>query len=172
MCNCTPEKQTPWCGRVGCEPPDRMSTQDYVNATFTPPRGNGGSETRRVNRRLEEQFLRQVTNLASNCGWVWRHFSNSQRYGPMDPRTGQRRMVGDPDAAGWPDLVLIHPRSGLSLFRELKLDARIPSDHKPTDLQIEWLGNLTSAGLDARIWRPADWNFDILPTLAAGRRIL
>lgn len=74
-------------------------------------------------------------------------------------------MVGDTDAKGWPDLVLVHPGIGRILFRELKSDKG-----NPTPEQTEWLTVLRTSGLDACVWRPGDWDNDIVPVLTLRRK--
>ncbi|PPF64666.1 VRR-NUC domain-containing protein [Clavibacter michiganensis] len=55
-------------------------------------------------------------------------------------------------ASGYPDLHLVHGAKGWSLFRELKsATGRVTTDQK------KWLAALTSAGVDASVWRPIDW---------------
>lgn len=53
-------------------------------------------------------------------------------------------------APGFPDLVIVNPRTERTLFRELKTTrGRVSPD------QREWLDGLTMAGQDAGVWRPA-----------------
>lgn len=84
----------------------------------------------------EKQFQAQVIRAAKtrgwSCYWTW-----SSIHSP----------------AGWPDLVLLHPADGRALFRELKTDKG-----RLTPSQKECLGELECAGLDAAVWRPADWD--------------
>jgi len=59
--------------------------------------------------------------------------------------------------AGFPDLVLVHPRRGLILFIELKTDTNYP-----TTEQRLWLAGLCSAthncpNILVEVWRPRDW---------------
>lgn len=51
---------------------------------------------------------------------------------------------------GWPDLTVVGPCG--ALFRELKRDGEYA---KPE--QRIWLAALTKAGLDAGVWKTADW---------------
>lgn len=54
-------------------------------------------------------------------------------------------------APGFPDLVLVKPRTGHILYRELKKNkGRVTPD------QQTWLDGLTAAGQDAAVWRPND----------------
>lgn len=71
-----------------------------------------------------------------------------------DPRRNER---------GWPDLVIGGPNG--VLFRELKTNTgRIRPE------QEVWITLLQDAGVDARIWRPRDWEHVVLPQLEALRR--
>jgi len=54
---------------------------------------------------------------------------------------------------GFPDLVLVHQRTGRLLFRELKTDVG-----KLTAGQEAWLDALRAGGHDADVWRTADWH--------------
>lgn len=54
-------------------------------------------------------------------------------------------------APGFPDLVLVNPRTGRVLWRELKKNSgRVSPD------QREWLEGLAACGMDAGVWRPND----------------
>ncbi|MFC4512164.1 VRR-NUC domain-containing protein [Streptomyces ehimensis] len=92
----------------------------------------------------EEQFRRQVRQIAAMRGWTLAyHTHNSQR-----------------SDAGWPDEVFGHPHAGRVLFVELKTDkGRI----RPA--QREWLQHLAICGLEAALWRPRDMRL-IVDTLA------
>lgn len=91
----------------------------------------------------EREFQAQVIELARQWGWHVVHFHDSRR------QSGGA-MVGDSDAAGWPDLTLIRERA---LFRELK-----KVGGKVTPDQERMLERLRHAGCDAEIWRPTDWD--------------
>lgn len=54
-------------------------------------------------------------------------------------------------APGFPDLILVNPRTGRILARELKRNRG-----KVTPDQKEWLDGLTACGMDAGVWRPND----------------
>lgn len=61
----------------------------------------------------------------------------------------------DRSPAGFPDCWFV--RNGRLLVRELKRDGK-----EPTAAQTAWLEALRAAGVDAQVWRPADW-----PTIQA-----
>lgn len=82
----------------------------------------------------EAQLQRAVTALAKQLGWRVFHVTWSPGTTP-----------------GWPDLVLIHPTKQRVVFRELKT-----ARGRLSAAQLLWLGDLTAAGQDAGVWRPAD----------------
>jgi hypothetical protein len=88
---------------------------------------------RRAQRQGEEAFLQQILTLARLCHWACYHTRDSRR-----------------SDAGWPDLVLCKPPR--LLIRELKRDGEVP-----TAAQQAWLRALRACGVDAAVWRPADW---------------
>jgi hypothetical protein len=91
----------------------------------------------------EREFQKAVIRTARQFGWkVW-HFHDSRR------SIGKGVMVGDTDARGFPDLVLVHPGTGRILFRELKSDTG-----RMTVAQVAALADLSAAGADASVWRP------------------
>jgi hypothetical protein len=94
----------------------------------------------------EAAFQGQVITLARVCGWRVAHFR------PAKTSKGWRTPVAA-DGSGWPDLVLVHPRRGKILFRELKTDTGEASLE-----QVGWLAALAAAGQDALVWRPRDWD--------------
>lgn len=103
-------------------------------------------------------FEQRVINLARACGWaVWHHADSRRQIRPGV-------FVGDRDAAGLPDLLLVHPERRLVLFRELKFGtARLSQS------QLDSLAVLLAAGADAAVWRyPDDWQ-DIVHVLGDGR---
>lgn len=93
----------------------------------------------------EAEFQRQVIALAHICGWRVAHFRAART------SSGWRTAV-EADGAGWPDLVLVHPRRRKVLYRELKSERGDLSA-----AQYEWLAALESAGQDAGVWRPGHW---------------
>ena len=83
----------------------------------------------------ERDLQGQVVKAAEALGWLCYHTWLSAR-----------------SQAGFPDLVLVHPRQRRALYRELKRQAK-----SPTAAQQGWLDALTAAGQDAGVWRPLDW---------------
>jgi len=81
----------------------------------------------------EEDFMRSVIQIASDCAWSVYHTRDSRR-----------------SQAGFPDLTLV--RSGQILFAELKSQkGRIKKE------QQEWLDRLRENGhVDVYLWRPSD----------------
>lgn len=108
--------------------------------------------SRVVSLLSEAQFQAQVIELAERCNWRVAHFHDSRR------SIGNGRMVGDSQAAGFPDLVLV--RDGRLVFAELKRDGQ-----NATEVQEQWLLALSDveerAGgsvVHVAVWRPADWD--------------
>lgn len=83
---------------------------------------------------MSERHLQEaVVELARLLGWMVYHPYNSQRSTP-----------------GFPDLTMVHPRTGGLLFAELKT-----TTGKVTPDQDEWLRALALRGV-AFVWRPVD----------------
>jgi hypothetical protein len=110
-------------------------------ATFwrgaTSPRG--ASRVARL-KQSERDFRQQVVQLAQLRGWLV-YWTWTSIHSP----------------AGFPDLVLCRPaqdgRPGRIVFAELKT-----ATGKVTLAQQEWLAALGACtGVEAALWRPADW---------------
>jgi hypothetical protein len=91
--------------------------------------------SRRKSTLSEAAFMRQVIQLAVLYGWLPYHTFDSRRSQP-----------------GFPDVVLVHRKRGLCLYRELKSDTG-----RLSPAQQDWLAALTAAGQDAAVWRPSQW---------------
>lgn len=91
----------------------------------------------------EKDWQSRVTEYATLRGWTWAHFR------PAQNKNGVWRtaMAGTP---GYPDLTLVRDRV---IFVELKTDV---GRMKPT--QVDWLTKLRSAGAEAYVLRPSDWD--------------
>lgn len=105
---------------------------------FRASQDGGGNLSRAILDRAisEEAFQRQITDLATICGWLWHHVPDSRRSNP-----------------GYPDLVLCHPRHGRIVFVEVKTERG-----RVSHAQHVWGGALRSAGCDHRVWRPRHWD--------------
>jgi len=93
----------------------------------------------------EAEFQSKVIDLAKWCGWRVFH--------PRPAQIGSEgrwatHYTGD---AGFPDLVLCHPRKGV-LFAELKSDKG-----RVSTAQTMWLTELVDAGAEVHLWQPKHW---------------
>ena len=96
----------------------------------------------------EAEFQKQVIELAESCGWLVAHFHDSRK------QAGDK-LVGDKQAAGFPDLVLA--QNGYVIFAELKAEGKYL-----TRKQKVWREALifdTPNGFYTwHLWRPSDWD--------------
>jgi hypothetical protein len=83
----------------------------------------------------EKAFLAQVVQLAKLRNWLCYHTHDSRH-----------------SARGFPDLVLVRPRTGGLLVAELKTDGG-----RLTPEQSAWLDAFAAAGVAAHVWRPRAW---------------
>lgn len=95
----------------------------------------------------EAEFQAAVIDLARLSGWLVHHTR------PARTADGWRTPIqGD---KGFPDLVLVHERTGRQLLVELKSETgRLSED------QLRW-GRALMAGCgpnNYRVWRPSDWD--------------
>lgn len=95
----------------------------------------------------EAEFMAQVIELARVLGWHWAHFR------PAQTRHGWRTPVQGPLGAGFPDLVLVHPRKQRVVYLELKSEKG-----KLSAAQGIVHGILLAAGCEVYVWRPNDWD--------------
>lgn len=123
----------------------------------------------------EEQFARQVIELATVYGWRVFRVENSTR--EITRRSGARVRVRNINATGvgYPDLTLVRAKDRRLLFVELKRDlgprgGGIHSHVQPTDEQLAWMADLRAAAtrrdqcgradhaaFDVHLWRPSDF---------------
>ena len=82
------------------------------------------------------EFMPAVIQCAQAFGWMVFH--------PYDSRRSTE---------GWLDLSMVHPRWARFMIRELKSEKGVLT--KP---QQNWLAALIHAGIDAAVWRPAQWH--------------
>jgi len=101
----------------------------------------------------EYDFQRRVMDCAKLHGWKRLHIRASPQ------RFGQSWRVPYEGDSGLPDLILA--RAGMVLLAELKT-----ATGKTTPEQQAWLA---AAGVNGRLWRPAQWN-EILAELSATPR--
>lgn len=108
----------------------------------------GTGRKSRANRGMTEaQLLAAVRTLAKYRGWMTYHTAYSRG-----------------SEAGWPDLVLMHPKQRRTLFVELKSPTG-----KLSASQELWLGVLAGLGHETGVWRPNDLP-TVIPAVLAGRR--
>lgn len=113
----------------------------------------------RAHRAISEKdYQEQITDLATMYGWQWRHFKDSRK---EVKRGGRSFFVGDADAAGWPDLVLVRPPEFIVI--EVKKELGVVSPE-----QEEWLGLIRSCDIEAIVARPS--NFDEVQARLTRRR--
>lgn len=88
----------------------------------------------------ERALQNMIIQVATLLGWKTYHTFDSRRSSP-----------------GWPDLVLC--KAPRLLIRELKTEhGRLRAE------QLHWLKALQDCGMDAKVWRPSDWE-EIVQTL-------
>lgn len=81
----------------------------------------------------EKELQQAVVDLARLLGWRVYHTYDSRR-----------------STAGFPDLTLV--RGSRLVFVELKAEKG-----RASIAQLTWLRDLSAAGADTYLWRPADW---------------
>ncbi|MCJ7828135.1 MAG: VRR-NUC domain-containing protein [Dehalococcoidia bacterium] len=91
----------------------------------------------------EEDFLKQVIELAHLCGWLIFHAR------PAMTSKGWRTPV-QADGAGFPDLVLVRERV---IFAELKSEKG-----KLSDTQKVWRDAILAADGEYYTWKPSEWD--------------
>jgi len=94
----------------------------------------------------EKAFTAQVIQLARLYGWLVAHFR------PAMTAHGWRTAVQG-DGAGFPDLLLVHPKRGLIVAAELKV-----GKNRMTEEQTRWIGAFAVAGVQAYTWYPEHWS--------------
>lgn len=146
-----------------------------------PKRAPKGAPRVAKSTAAEKAWQAKVMQEARGFGWkVW-HFHDSRRE-VTDKTTGASYIIGDKDAAGFPDLHMAHPRLGI-IYAELKTDA---TESKPNDDQLEALRSI-AAGVTAsvagevvppgaarilvHVWRPRDLATHVLPALRGSREL-
>lgn len=92
----------------------------------------------------EAEFQSKVIDWARWCGWRVFH-PRAAQYGDGRYAT---HYIGE---AGFPDLVMVHPKKGL-IFAELKGEKG-----RVTVGQQLWLTELDDAGAEVYLWQPKHW---------------
>ena len=85
----------------------------------------------------ESDFQAQLVSAATRMGWDPIYHTHDSRY----------------SAAGFPDLVMCHPRQRRVVYAELKNDERAF-----TEEQLHWYAALLACGQEAYLFRFKDWN--------------
>ncbi len=98
----------------------------------------------------EHDFTDAVLTMAKIRGWKRMHVRPGRviRHGQEKYETPFKA-----DGKGWPDLFLIHRKTGRIVVAELK-----SVKGKPTPEQVEWLELFKLAGIHAAIWTPLMWD--------------
>lgn len=95
----------------------------------------------------EDQLQTAITDLAEWCGFRWFHDVDSRK-----------------NKSGFPDLVLVHNRTGRTIFVELK-----SATGKLRPEQGPWLQTLGLRN-EVYLWRPADWTSGLIRRLLLAER--
>lgn len=95
----------------------------------------------------EQEWQRQVTEVAEMLGWSWAHFR------PAQTAKGWRTPVSGPLGKGFPDLVMVRVRDQRLLFVELKSDKGVL---RPDQAFVHDV--LRDAGFPVVLWQPKDFN--------------
>lgn len=98
----------------------------------------------------EAALQARVEAFAIKHGWLYFH--------PFDSRRSRK---------GYPDVTLVHPERGLTIFVELK-----SATGRVSPEQQKWLNGLAKAGNYVYLWYPRHWPLamDILSGVQAPRR--
>ena len=109
-------------------------------------------DDRRYREISEKAFQKQVLGLASLLGWHTLHISIGAKMSG-DRKTVARYItpVQGSLGKGWPDLVLVHERTGRLIFAELKSEVG-----KLSPEQVDVLDILRQTALEVYVWRPRD----------------
>ena len=108
---------------------------------------------------LERDFQAQLIEVVEMFGGLTYHAHDSRR---EVRRNGERVLVGDADAKGYPDLTIVTPDRRV-LWAELKTGKK-----QPTEAQWDWLRALPDH--KAYLWRPSDWD-DAVRIIQYGHRV-
>ena len=81
----------------------------------------------------EAELQAAILDLVKLRGWMAMHIYDS------------RRSIG----AGWPDMFLLHPRTGQIVVAELK-----DATGRVSRAQQKWIDGFAAAGVTVHVWRP------------------
>ncbi len=95
-------------------------------------------------KQSESDFQKQVIQLARLYKWKVAHFRAAMN------RRGQWSTPVQADGAGFPDLLMVRDRV---IAAELKSEKG-----KTSPEQDEWIAQFRTAGIEAFVWKPADWD--------------
>ena len=138
--------------------PDRMPPEpDLLDDIHAPPQPKSIRTVRgkvvyrgplqapqadRMPPQTERDFQAQVMDMARRLGWTLQYHTWSSKH----------------SAAGFPDLVLLHPQQKRVLYVECKALDRYGIPKRLTPAQGEWIETLRACGQDVRVWTPLDWD--------------
>lgn len=98
----------------------------------------------------ERSFQRAVVELAQRLGYRVAHFHDSRRQVAKDV------IVGDRDAAGWPDLVVVG--HGRMFILELKTaTGRLRPAQRAWLQALDVVADATDGRVHVGVYRPKDW---------------
>lgn len=92
----------------------------------------------------ERDYQTQIVQLARMTGWAVFHHHDSRR------QVAPGVFVGDKDAKGFPDLILLRPPQVLVIEVKRELG-------KTTPEQDVWLRRWSECGITALVARPSNW---------------
>lgn len=103
----------------------------------------------------EEDFARTVTDLANAMGYYHMHVRRTVGRG--------RRWVTGTSVKGWPDYAFWG--HGRFFLAELKSESgKLSADQE----RVIW--SLRQAGINVYVWRPSDFDSEVLPVFTAHRQ--
>jgi hypothetical protein len=100
----------------------------------------------------ERDFTRWVLHEARSRYWLAAHLGNVQI---VRGKGGIPVAIPDKDAAGFPDLVLVHHDHGV-IWAELKMPTKAGKPGRLRQEQIIWLATLREAHERVYVWGPDD----------------
>jgi hypothetical protein len=105
------------------------------------------------------ELQKGVIKLGRTMGWKIAHFRSI-----FNGKTNRWETPVGADGQGFPDLLLVHPDHQVLRFREIK--GKYETLRPEQEMWGSWL---IDAGLDWGVWRPAQWDTEIVPLLTFGR---